>query len=290
MTCRPFTLLSGTAQDGGYPHVGCNRGCCTRARADGKLRRLRACLTIVDSECGRWWMIDCTPDFPEQLQRLREFDQPGERLDAAGILLTHAHIGHYTGLMFLGREAMQTHSVPVYAMPRMTEFLRTNQPWNQLAASGNIELRPLDGMCHTALTDRISIVPLPVPHRAEISETVAFRVTGPTRSVLYLPDIDQWDGGDLNVEQAIADVDVAYLDGTFFSEDELSDRNMSEVPHPRMTESLRRFGRLPIDERSKIRFVHLNHTNPALDPHSEAAKQVAAAGMQIAADGDQIEL
>eukprot|EP00957_Ditylum_brightwellii_P156501 11911053-Ditylum_brightwellii.AAC.1 len=61
-----------------------------------------------------------------------------------GIFLTHAHIGHYTGLMYLGREALGAVDVPVYAMPRMRSFLKNNGPWSQLVSLGNINIQNLE--------------------------------------------------------------------------------------------------------------------------------------------------
>jgi pyrroloquinoline quinone biosynthesis protein B len=211
-------------------------------------------------------------------------DRPG----LAGILLTHAHIGHYTGLVYLGREGMNARAVPVYAMPRMTEFLLTNQPWKQLVTLGNIELRPLHAGRASILSKQVSVTPLSVPHRAEISETVGFRIEFPKRSLLYVPDIDRWDDGNLDLIDLISRVDTAYLDGTFFSDAELPGRDLAEIPHPRIAEYLLRFSNRPDLERAKIRFVHLNHSNPVLHPTSDAAKQVAQAGMHVAHDGEQI--
>lgn len=284
----PRTLLLGTAQDGGYPHVGCAAECCARAWIDSGLRRLRASLAIVDPLSKERWIIDSTPDFPEQLRRLDECFPVEQRPGLAGILLTHAHIGHYTGLVSLGREGMNARAVPVYAMPQMTEFLLKNQPWKQLVTLVNIELRPLHAGRALKLSDQISVTPLSVPHRSEISETVGFRIEFPKRSLLYVPDIDGWDDRNLDLAQSIFDVDTAYLDGTFFSDDELPGRDLAEIPHPRIAEFLLRFGDLPERERAKIRFVHLNHTNPVLHPASDAAKQVAQAGMHVAHDGEQI--
>lgn len=285
----PYVVVLGIAQDGGLPHAGCNREHCERARTDPSHRRLVASLAIVDPESAQRWIVDATPDFPLQLRRLDSL-QPagGKTLD--GILLTHAHIGHYSGLMHLGREVMGAREIPVYAMPRLAEFLRTNGPWSQLVELRNIEVRGLEDGVETWLNERISVVPFRVPHRDEFSETVGFEIRGPNARVVFLPDIDKWERWERRIEQLIAESDVAYLDGTFYAGDEVPGRNVAEIPHPFISESLVRFAQLPAAERAKVRFIHLNHSNPALDADSEAARAVVAAGSAIAVEGERVGL
>ena len=241
-------MVLGIAQDGGYPQAGCNRPDCVAAWKNPKLQRHVASLAIVDPISNQHWLIDATPDFGAQLAML---GNPG--LD--GILLTHAHIGHYLGLAQLGREVMGTHGVPVYAMPRMKTFLEHSGPWDQLVRLGNIRIVPIEDGREIRLNERISVTPVVVPHRDEYSETVAYIVKGPSRSILWLPDIDR-----LPDESLIAAADVAYIDGTFFDADELPGRNRAEIPHPLIADSMKRFAA----ERDRVRFIHLNQSNPAL--------------------------
>ncbi len=281
----PYAVVLGVAQDGGAPQAGCERECCASRWGDPKAKLRVACLGIVDPVSGARWMIDATPDFPEQLHSLGDAGGP-----PSGILLTHAHVGHYTGLMHLGREAMGARGVLVGAMPRMKEFLSTNAPWNQLVELGNITFLPLTADSPAGLSDRITVTPIPVPHRDEYTETVAFRIDGPDRSVLYLPDIDAWDAWDRSIEDLVAGVDVALLDGTFFARAELPGRSLSEVPHPLITDTMVRLAALPEEDRAKVRFIHLNHTNPALNRRSDASKEIRAAGFGVAVEGERFEL
>jgi pyrroloquinoline quinone biosynthesis protein B len=172
--------------------------------------------------------------------------------------------------------------VPVYAMPRMAAFLAGNGPWSQLVELGNVEIRPLRDGQAVRLAEGLSVTPLLVPHRDEFSETVAFRIDGPERSMLFLPDVDKWERWATPLETVLATVDVAYLDGTFFAEGELPGRDMSQIPHPFIVETMERLRPLPAAERAKVRFIHLNHTNPALDPESDAARRIEAAGFAVA--------
>lgn len=286
----PSVIVLGTAQDGGYPQAGCKASCCndSESRKIGPLHP--SSLAICDPGTGLRWIIDCTPSFPRQLALLDGLF-PGSGLP--GFLLTHAHMGHYTGLVHLGREVLNASGVEVYTLGRMKEYLEKNLPWKELVDDGNIRLIRLHaegpGM-KLNLSPKLSVVPRLVPHRDEHSETACFQVDGPNRSVLWLPDVDAWEGMDPSIEELIGGVDIAFLDGSFFDPTELPARDMNTIAHPCMKSSIARFSKLPAAERGKIRFIHLNHSNPAIDPNSEAAARVAQAGHSIARQGDLIEL
>lgn len=215
--------------------------------------------------------------------------QPRRRI-VDGIFLTHVHIGHYAGLMQLGREVLGTHAVPVYAMPRMQRFLESNGPWDQLVKLNNIDLRPLAADTPVPLTGGLTVTPFLVPHRDEYSETVGYLIKGPRRRVLFIPDIDKWERWNRRLEDDLADVDVAYLDATFYDATELPGRDLSEIPHPFIVETMQRLQSLPPTERAKVHFIHLNHTNPALQPNSAARKAIDQQGFHIAEVGERIEL
>lgn len=284
----PYLVVLGVAQDAGYPQAGCRKECCQNVIGDSKARRFAASLAVVDSKTQQRWILDCTPDFREQLQLLDRVVPGSDSLD--GIFLTHAHIGHYAGLMHLGREAMGAKAMPVFAMPRMRKFLTNNGPWSQLVSLQNIELRELADGAAVKLNARISITPLLVPHRDEFSETVAFVIRGPSRAALFLPDIDKWEKWKTPIEQVLSSVDVAYIDGTFFANGEIPGRDMSLIPHPFIEESLARFAKLPESERAKVRFIHLNHTNPALRAGSAASRTIESSGSHRAIQGERMGL
>ncbi|HEX3070744.1 MAG TPA: MBL fold metallo-hydrolase [Thermoanaerobaculia bacterium] len=277
----PFVMVLGIAQDGGYPQAGCNRPDCIAAWRNPKLRQRVASLAIADPQSHQRWIIDATPDFGSQLRTLEEVAPRAEKsplLD--GILLTHAHIGHYLGLAQLGREVLGAHSVRVYAMPRMREFLTHNGPWDQLVTLHNIEISPIEDGVEMALNERIHVTPIRVPHRDEYSETVGFIVRGPSRSILWLPDIDKWERWSTTIESVLARVDVAYIDGTFYDASELPGRDLREIPHPLMTETLSRLAGSPL--LAKVRFIHLNQSNPLL--------RGKRAGVVVAREGEKTAL
>ncbi|MDQ7064051.1 MAG: MBL fold metallo-hydrolase [candidate division KSB1 bacterium] len=286
----PYLVVLGIAQDGGYPQAGCRKSCCQRVFDGQQSGRFIASLAIVDPQSGRRWLIDATPDFREQLRLLDEIAPVPTSPGLAGIFLTHAHIGHYTGLMHLGREVMGSRRVPVYGMPRMHAFIRENGPWNLLVELHNIDLRRLAHQKPVLLADDLSVTPILVPHRDEFSETVGFLIRGPNRSALYIPDIDKWERWKVRIEDLLSKVDVAFLDGTFFANGEIPGRNMSEIPHPFIVESMQRFASLPVSEKRKVRFIHLNHTNPALNRTGKAYHQILQAGLAVARQGEKVGL
>ena len=279
---RPYVVVLGIAQDGGLPQAGCRKSCCTSGRHEEV-----SSLALVDPASRRWWLFDATPDFPAQLERMTR-EAPACSL--AGVFLTHAHIGHYTGLMHLGREVMGAKAVPVWAMPRLHDYLATNGPWGQLVKLKNIELRPLAADSAVSLGDSLHVTPFLVPHRDEYSETVGFRIASSRGSVLFVPDIDKWERWDRRIEQIVNGSSVAYLDGTFFDGAELPGRDMREIPHPFITESLDRFATLPAATRSRVRFIHLNHTNPALVRSSPERLRIERSGARVAAAGERVGL
>ncbi len=297
----PFLVVLGVAQDGGYPQAGCSRECCRPAWEHSEQRRFVSCVAVVDPLLDQRFMFDCTPDFRDQLRLLEsvtsgerhaEHSAPPARVGPVlnGILPTHAHVGHYTGLMHLGREVMGARSVPVYAMPRMKFFLESNGPWSQLLELNQIQVHRLAAGTPIQLNANIRTTPILVPHRDEFSETVGFIIEGPNRSVLYLPDIDKWERWEVEIESVIAQVDVAYVDGTFFDSGELPGRDMSEIPHPFVAESMQRFRDLPSEQRSKIHFIHFNHSNPLLRESRQVMERLEKSGMQAARQGEMVDL
>lgn len=287
---EPFLIVLGIAQDGGVPQAGTvNHAGWT----DPDHRRLVVSLAVVDPATSQRWIFEATPDFREQLHRLDLTFPVDHSPGLSGILLTHAHMGHYTGLMFLGHESIGASDIPVYAMPRMSAFLRSNGPWDQLDRYGNIDLRVLQQGTTVDLSPRISVTPFLVPHRQEYSEVAGYRIDGPNNSVLFIPDIDSWEEWDslgTRVEDLIREVEVAYLDATFFDGSELPGRDMSGFPHPFISHSMKRFESLPTSERRKVRFIHLNHSNPALRPDSEARRVIIDRGFRVAEEMEIVGL
>lgn len=282
---RPFLMLLGVAQDAGYPQANCQKTCC-KHYWDGAINPQEpVALGVVDPKSKKCWLIEATPDIKHQLHQL----QIAGKSELEGIFLTHAHIGHYTGLMHFGREVMGANNMPVYVMPRMKSFLEHNGPWDQLVQLHNISLQEMQADSAVQLTDQISVTPVLVPHRDEYSETVGFVIHGPEKSVLFIPDIDKWDRWEKDIKAEVNKVDMALLDATFFANGEIPGRNMDEIPHPFVEESMALFQNEPDSFKQKICFIHFNHTNPLI--FSDSIRQtVVNSGFQLGVDGRTIEL
>ncbi|MDE0979393.1 MAG: MBL fold metallo-hydrolase [Flavobacteriales bacterium] len=285
----PVIHVLGTVQDGGSPHIGCDRICCRNLFLRPATDRQVVSLGLIDADNGKSFLFEATPDLPAQWHHLQKLSG-GKMKWPDGIFLTHAHMGHYSGLMHLGREALGSQEVPVYAMPRMMQFLQENGPWSQLVELKNITLMPLEDEQKVQASDALGIIPIEVPHRDEFSETVGYRIVGPNRSVLFIPDINKWDQWDRLLEDELREVDRAYLDATFYDVDEVGYRDMAEIPHPFMIETMDLLQELPQKERSKVHFIHMNHTNPCLDETSAAYREVRERGFNIARLGDSFSL
>lgn len=294
----PYVMVLGTAQDAGLPQIACRRECCERARRDPDQRRLAASLLLVDPRDGRRWLFDATPDLREQIERARghgragdfDADTPGRPALFDGIFLTHAHMGHCAGLLHLGREAYGSAATPVIATPRMCEFLRGPGLFGLLVSGGFLAPQPLAPGETVELAPDLSVTALQVPHRDECSDTVAFRIEGPGGAALYLPDIDKWERWDRSLVEVLGTVDVAYLDGTFYGPGEIPGRDMAQVPHPFVVETMDLLGAQPAETRAKVRFLHLNHSNPAAQRGAAAAAEVAARGYGLAEPGERVGL
>ncbi len=284
-----YIYVLGVAQDAGYPQANCYRPHCMRAWKDPTLKRLTSSIAVVDGEHGAKYLFDATPDMREQLYRLH-VEAPDETHTLDGVFLTHGHMGHYTGLMHFGREAVGARGIRIFAMPRMHDFLSNNGPWSQLVSLGNIDLIPITAGSEISLSDDLTVEPIQVPHRDEFTETVGYRINGPNKSALFIPDIDKWGKWDTDIRDLVKEVDFALLDGSFFADGELPGHDMSEIPHPYVQESIELFAELPESDKAKIIFIHFNHTNPLLIDGSAAQKKVTALGFRFATEGIRLPL
>ena len=273
----------GTIQDGGIPHMGCSKECCSNYFLSKKSRIGVSSLGVSNLKHNTNYIIDATPNINFQLIDLIGNADPSKKLN--GIFLTHAHMGHYAGLLNFGRESLNSKNIPLYLMPKFYNFILNNGPWNQLVELNNIKLNKIYNREKVILHNNLSFTPIQVPHRDEYSETVGYVIEGVHKKVLYIPDIDKWAKWEVSIVEMIKSVDYAFLDGTFFDEKEINNRDISEIPHPFIIESLKLFEELDESEKSKVYFIHLNHTNPVLNSESSEYKKVISAGFNIAKTG-----
>jgi len=278
----------GTAQDGGLPQLGCYCKNCLRARKNPPFARLISSLALVNLRERKFWLLDATPDIRVQLDIVRDRlaqEKSGSENSPHGILLTHAHIGHYTGLMFFGYEAMAARKLPVYCSAGMKSFLDNNGPWSQLVHLENIAIRVVAFDKEFYLSPHLSITPFKVPHRDEYSDTLGFVISGNKKKILYIPDIQNWEAWSRSIVREVKKVNIALLDGTFYSPEELPGRDLSRIGHPFITSSLKTLRKVAREGKAEIYFTHLNHTNLALDPEGEARKKIEEEGFGLASEG-----
>jgi len=278
-----YITVLGIAQDAGYPHINCDNDCCKSFYDGEESKKLVSCLGLVDLEDNKKYIFDATPDFTEQTQELKtnHLDN-GNIID--GVFLTHAHIGHYTGLMYLGFEALGGDNILVYTMPRMKQYLQENGPWSQLVNYNNIALSSLQNDSTVTLNAMLKVTPLLVPHRDEFSETVGYKIEGQNKSALFIPDIDKWHRWERSIIEEVKKVDYAFLDASFFKDGELK-RDMSKIPHPFTTETTTLFENETIETKNKIYFIHFNHSNPTIKDSHPLKDSIQSLGFNFAKEG-----
>lgn len=270
-------VVLGTTQDAGKPQIGCQKSCCSNL----KNRFYVSSLGVSDTKNKKNYLFDASPDLTTQTNLLSS--KTGVS-GIAGIFVTHAHIGHYTGLMYLGKEGLNTVNTSVYAMPRLKKFLTSNGPWSQLVTLNNIDIKLLRAETPVELGGDLIVIPISVPHRDEFSETVGFKILGAKKSALFIPDIDKWSLWQKDIVTEVKSVDYAFIDGTFFADGEIN-RPIKEVPHPFISETVSLFNNEPLAVKQKIYFIHLNHTNPAHNATSPQRITLEKQGFHFATVG-----
>ncbi len=282
-----YITVLGIAQDGGFPHIN-NTKEFFAVKNGYANKELVVSLGLVDQKENKKFLFEATPDMPEQLAILDRNHLQNEVI-VDGIFLTHAHMGHYTGLMHFGREAMGAKNISVYAMPKMKSFLETNGPWSQLVRLKNIDIKPIQADVEISITKTLRVIPFLVPHRDEYTETVGYKIVGNTKTALFIPDINKWSLWQKNIVEEVKQVDYAFIDATFFKDGEIP-RPMSEVPHPFVEETIALFKNESKQVKSKIIFIHFNHSNPAIQQNNKERLILEKEGYRFANFGDVLPL
>ena len=282
-----FIYILGNVQDAGLPHIGCQHKFC-KEKFNEFEQFFSTSIAVVDSANKKYILFEATPDLPYQLNYL-ETEVFNEFILPESIFITHAHIGHYAGLMYFGREALGAKNIMIKVLPKMSNFLRTNGPWSQLVDINNIKIQNLSFDENTDELSNITITPIQVPHRDEYSETAGFIIKGKNKKALFIPDIDKWEKWNKNLKQLVHDFDYLLLDATFYDSKEIN-RDISEIPHPLVSETITLLDDISLEAKNKIYFIHINHTNLMLDPQSELSKFVISKGFNIARLGQKLYL
>jgi len=287
-TSNQYITVLGIAQDAGFPQINCEKACCELVYNGLESKKMVSCLGLVDTNTKQKWLFDATPDISEQIQDLKSDGLASDNI-IDGVFLTHAHIGHYTGLMYFGFEVLGAKKTPVYAMPRMSTFIETNGPWSQLITLENIEINRMQNDSTIAINTALKVTPFIVPHRDEYSETVGYKIEGEYKSALFIPDIDKWHLWEKDIVEEVKNVDYAFLDASFFQDGELK-RDMGKIPHPFTTETTTLFENESIETKRKIHFIHFNHTNPAILESHPLKDSIQNLGFNFAKQGQRFDL
>jgi len=256
-------MVLGIAQDAGYPQIGCSKICCAQVKEGKQAGAFPVSWAVMDSAAHQWYLIEASPNIKDQLNYFQKATGNFFNYYPDGIFLTHAHMGHYTGLMQLGREAANTKDIPVYCLPKMAQFLRANGPWSQLVQLNNIKIQTLTVDSSISIQSNLNVTAFTVPHRDEYSETAAFIIGNSNKKYLFVPDTDKWSLWKTPLVSYLKQVNIAFLDATFLSSTELPNRNINEIPHPLVPETIGLLQQEP-SLKTKIVLIHFNHTNPLI--------------------------
>jgi len=282
-----YIYILGNTQDAGMPHIGCKHKFCLDNFNKYEEFYVTS-IAVINSDLNKYILFEATPDITYQLNYLKD-NIFQEFLLPEVLYITHAHIGHYAGLMYFGREAMGSKNILVKVLPKMSNYLKTNGPWSQLVALNNIQIENTKFDVSNSELSNIVVTPIQVPHRDEYSETAGYIIKGKNKKALFIPDIDKWEKWDKNLTELVEDFDYLLLDATFYDSKEIN-RDINEIPHPLVTETMTLLDSLSLDAKSKVYFIHMNHTNKMLDPNSELSKLVESKGYNIARLGQKLYL
>ena len=286
-TQSEYIYILGNTQDAGMPHIGCKHKFCLDNFTKYEEFYVTS-IAVVNSDLNKYILFEATPDITYQLNNLKN-NIFQEFLLPEALYISHAHIGHYSGLMYFGREALGTKNLLVKVLPKMSIFLRKNGPWSQLVELNNIQIKNTKFDESNLELSNIQVTPIKVPHRDEYSETAGYIIKGKNKKALFIPDIDKWEKWDKKLIDLVMKFDYLLLDATFYDMEEIN-RDISEIPHPLVSETISLLNTLSKEYKSKVYFIHMNHTNPMLDPDSDLSKSVIKKGFNIARLGQKLYL
>lgn len=259
----------------------------------------------VSADGERWFLLNASPDVREQLGRLNGHEPAGVRhVPVEGVLITDAELDHTLGLTLLREAGL----LQVYATRAVLEVLREDSRilpvtgafadlrLTALELEHPTELRHRDGS-PAGLTATAFAVPGDPPRFARrdlpghtIGLLIHDRNTGGTLG--FVPGCGELEAPLL---QRLAAVDLLLFDGTFWTDQELVDlqvsdrtaRQMDHLPISGLGGSLEHLARL---QRPRRVYTHINNSNPMLLEGSAERRAVEAAGVAVGDDGMRFEI
>lgn len=264
--------ILGNVQDGGVPHLGCECDMCEAAREDERKQKYVGALLIKEDNSDKTvrYLIDATPDIRYQIT--------GNYLD--GVFISHGHLGHIGGLPFFGTESLDTNDLEIFCTADLKDFVMKNDPFRLMVDRDQIKLNEVENN-ESVEIQGCAVEFREVLHRYVNTDTVSFMIKGEDKKLYYMSDIDEWTE---NAKSNVKEADIAIVDGTFWTKEELD--RYEEVPHPPVKETMEEFS----DSDTDIYFTHLNHTNPALREDSEEREELEERGFEVVEKGDEFEV
>lgn len=165
-------------------------------------------------------------------------------------------------------------------------FLRDNEPWTSLIRNQNIQIHEIKSHESTILNLNLTVAQIAVPHRPDFTDTFAYFVIGPRKSLFYCPDIDYFHYSNPSFQAICRLNEYLLLDATFYSPSELPGQDITKIPHPFANETIRQLNSFA----EKVTLIHLNHSNPLLDKNSPEATATRELGFTVGQIGQTFDL
>ncbi len=298
--------LLGTGAGGGFPQWNCNCKNCRGLRQGTIKSSARTQSSITISGNGEDWVLfNASPDIRAQLEAFPPL-QPARKVRDTGIcaiILCDAQIDHSTGLIIL-----REHDQPwdVYCTAAVHEDLTSGYPlfnilghfrgvnWHEVKTDQKpFTIPKADNLVFTAVPLRSEAPPYsPHRHNTVPGDNVGFKVedTSTGKNLFYAPGLGEIEP---QVLDYMANADVILVDGTVWTNDEMSregisDKLASEMGHLDQSSEKGMLSLIkPLEKPRKI-LIHINNTNPILDEDSPERKELDAAGIEVSYDGMDI--
>ena len=303
----------GSGAGGGFPQWNCGCSNCNGLRAaklHGSPRTQTQIAFSVNSKA--WFVLNASPDLRAQILATPELAPPeGTRHSPiAGVFLPSADVDSIMGLLHL-REFTPFR---IFATPAVQQIVRAENtifrvlerampPVQWLGISMRPQFARVDSDPREDSSFRCSAVPLGGAYPDYVSDAlrgslpadqavVGLLVEQGEKRLFFAPSLP---GQNQEWKKLAESSDLVFLDGTFWSDDELIRATGSG-------KTARAIGHLPLSGtdgllqqfsgtgRGRRVLIHINNTNPILDEESTEYHQVREMGWEIAHDGMEFTL
>ncbi len=294
-----FVKILGAAAGGGLPQWNCGCRNCVDARR-GLIPAMSQSSVAVSADGNEWLLLNASPDIRDQL-RASGLHPPGLRgSPVSAVVLTNGDIDHIAGLLVL-RESTP---FAIHATPATLAIL--DQPVFGVLNPDLVRHRPIGLDRPFAPLPGLRVTAFAVPGKVALfleqggevetdligEQTIGLRIEGGGRRLFYIPGCARVTP---DLCDRIADADLLLFDGTVWSDDEMSRTGTGAKTGARMGHiamsgpggSIAALAGVPLGQRV---FIHVNNTNPVLQPAAAERAMIRAAGWHVAHDGMELAL